>query len=451
MNIREMQQRLQELKEEIKPLALKSREGNLTDEESARFDELVENFNKVGEDLTAARNRAARGDEVLGKYDDLTKGLGSAARSLPGQPTRESREQNPDRRDFRNPGKRFVRSDAFKRYAASPNGTSARETLGSTYFADDGEDIAYREGQGPTDFRDLVYTGSFGTGYMQPNRLPGIVAGTPFPLRVRDVLTNGRTDSSTVEFVRKLPSTYNAAEVAEPTTVAGATAKPESAVDLEVVATTVKTIAHWIPVTRQMLQDAAQIQTFIEADLLYGLQRREDTQLVNGDGAGANLRGILNTSGIQVLDNTATTGYWATNPLPAGANELDRIRRAVTRIRVVGEANPNFVIAHPDDVEVWDTLKGADGNYLLRSGGPEAGGARSIWGLTIVESLAVTKRSVLVGDGRYGIVLDKMDGQIFMTDSHSDWFTKNLIAILAESRLALAVTLPAAFADVDLP
>lgn len=449
MNIKELEQRLNQLLQEAKPLAIKSRDGDLTDEESKRFDELVEQINTVGEDLTEARNRAAQGEKVLGTLDEYRKATGSAARSLPGAGA-ETRQQNPERRDFRNPGKRFVRSEAFKRFQASPFGTSGREMLGSTYFADDGEDVEvdYRDGQGPIDFRDLVYTGSFGASYMQPNRLPGIVAGQAFPLRVRDVLTNGRTDSATVQFVRKGATTNNAAEVAEATTVAGATAKPESAVDLEVVETTVKTIAHWIPVTRQMLQDAAQIKTFIDAELLLGLEKREDTQLVAGDGSGANLRGILNTSGIQVLDATYFT---TTAPLPANANELDRIRRAVRKIRVTGEANPNFVLAHPDDVEVWDTLKDADGNYLLRSGGPDAGGVRSIWGLTIVESLAVTARRPLVGDGRYGIVLDKMDGEIFMTDSHSDWFVKNLYAILAESRLALAVTLPAAFADVTLP
>ena len=447
MGIKELEQRLNQLLMEAKPLALKSKDGGLTDEESARFDELVENINKAGEDLTEARNRSAQGDKVLGTLEELTRGQGSAARSLP-TIGGERREANPDRRDFRNPGKRFVRSEAFTRYAASPNGTSSREMLGSTYFATDGDDadVEYRDGQGPTDFRDLVNTGSFGSDYFQPNRLPGIVAGTPWPLRVRDVLTNGRTDSATIEFVRKGATTNNAAEVAEATTVAGATAKPESAVDLEVVSTTVKTIAHWIPVTRQMLQDAAQIQTFIEAELLLGLQKREDAQLVNGDGSGANLRGILNTTGIQVLNDAAL----ATKPMPADFNQLDLIRRAIKMSRVTGEASPNFVFAHPDDVEVWDTLKDGDGNYLLRSGGPEAGGVRSIWGLTIVETLAVTAGKSLVGDGRYGIVLDKMDGQIFVTDSHSDWFVKNLFAILAESRLALAVTLPAAFVDVDL-
>src|SRR5699024_9680256 len=224
-----------------KPLAIKSRDGDLSDEEDARFDELVNNINECREGLTNAEARAKKGDEVLGSLEDLNRGRGSAARSVPSGRT-ENRDTNPDRIDFRNPGRRFVRTDSFKHYAASPNGTSARELLGSTFFSHNDVDVNYREGDGPSEFRDLVHTGAFGSDYMQPNRLPGVVSGTPFPLRVRDVLTNGRTDSATVEFVRKLDSTNNAKEVAEATTVTGATEKPESAIDLEVVSTTVKTI-----------------------------------------------------------------------------------------------------------------------------------------------------------------------------------------------------------------
>src|SRR5690606_24378906 len=155
--------------------------------------------------------------------------------------------------------------------------------------------------------------------------------------------------------------------------------------------------------------------TCIQSELLYGLQKLKDGQLVNGDSSAANLRGILNTSGIQVLDDTALTSA----AMPADFNQLDLIRRAITTVRVNYLANPNHVFAHPNDVEVWDMLKDGDGNYLLRSGGPESGGARRIWGLPIVETLAVAEGQSVVGDGRYGVVLDKMDGQIFMTDSHS--------------------------------
>lgn len=448
MNLAELNKRLKQLLEEAKPLAIKSNDGELTADEDTRFNELVESINEVRQDIAKAEERRAASDSVIKLSGDMSKGVGSAARSLDAQVGDEV-EKRKKRMSFRNPGKRFVQSDSFKRYAAAPSGVSGRELMGSTYFADDGTDADYREGDGPIDVRALVHGGSFvdgGINYIQSERLPGIVSGTPFPLRVRDVLTNGRTNSPSIEFVRKLSGTNNAAEVAEATAVNTAAAKPESAVDLEIVTTSVKTIAHWIPVTRQMLQDAAQIQTFIEAELLLGLEKREDTQLVNGNGSGANLTGILNTSGVQSLDSTSLT----TSPMPADFNQLDLIRRAVKMSRVTGEANPNFVFAHPDDVEVWDTIKDEDGNYLLRSGGPEAGGVRSIWGLTIVETLAVAAKTALVGDGRYAIVLDKMDGQIFMTDSHDDWFTKNLIAILAESRLALAVTLPAAFVEVDL-
>lgn len=440
MNLKELQARHQQLLDEAKPLAIKSNEGELTADEDTRFNELVESINGVREDIAIAEQRKANSDAVIEQYNSLSKPTGSAARSVQSDSGKEDAKVN-----HRSVGQRFTDSDGFKRYSVMPSGVSQREVFGSTYFKGEGSP-EYRSENGPLDTRALVHGGAFGAGYIQPNRLPGVVAGTPFALRVRDVLTNGRTDSPSVEFVRKLAGTNSAAEVAEATTVAGATNKPESAVGLEVVETSVKTIAHYIPVTRQMLQDAAQIQTFVEGELMYGLQKREDAQLVSGNGSGANLRGILNTTGIQTLDGSALT----TKPMPADFNQLDLIRRSVNMSRITGEANPNFVMAHPDNVEVWDTLKDGDGNYLLRSGGPEAGGVRSIWGLTIVETLAVPAGTALVGDGRYAIVLDKEDGQIFMTDSHSDWFTKNLIAILAESRLALAVTLPAAFVEVDL-
>lgn len=444
MTIEELNKRLRQLLEEAKPLAIKSKEGALTDDEDTRFNEVVESINEVRKDLVDAEARAAKGDEILGQYNEMSKPRGSHARSIDSQAAIEA-DKKSKRVDFRNPGKRFVQSESFKRYSAMPNGNSGRERIGSTYFANDGAEVDYRAGDGPSEFRDLVYTGAFGADFFAPNRLPGIVSGDAFPLRVRDVLTNGRTDSGNVEFVRKLAGTNNAAEVAEATTTAGATAKPESAIDFEVVSTSVKTIAHFVPVTRQMLVNAAQMQTVIEAELILGLEKREDGQLVNGTG-GTNLLGILNTPDIQTLDTTAL----ATAPMPADFNQLDLLRRAIKMGRVTGEANPNFVLANPDDVEVWDTLKDADGNYLLRSGGPEAGGVRNVWGLTIVETLGVAAGTSIVGDGRYGIVLDQMTGQIYMTDSHSDWFTKNLIAILAESMLAFAVTLPAAFVEVDL-
>src|SRR5690606_35097271 len=104
-------------------------------------------------------------------------------------------------------------------------------------------------------------------------------------------------------FFRETSFTNNAAAVAEATATDGTSGlKPESALAFEEATVAVKTIAHWIPITRQILQDAAQLQTYVEQRLLDGLRLAESDQLLNGDGTGANILGLTNQSGVQVLD-----------------------------------------------------------------------------------------------------------------------------------------------------
>ena len=43
-----------------------------------------------------------------------------------------------------------------------------------------------------------------------------------------------------------------------------------------------------------------------------------------------------------------------------------------------------------------------------------------------------------------------MDATIYTTDSHADYFIRNIFVILAEERVALPVFRPAAFASVQL-
>jgi len=433
----DLRNRFAALMAESKPLAERSVAGELTAEENTRFDAIVAELNDIKAKLETDRDeqeaQRARSAEIaaLQAYADEHRGRVSD----------DGTSVTVDRRTvqaaYANPGRRFATSEGLKQYAARPKGTSEAVQFGSTYHR--------KRADGQWEERALVHGASF-TDYIQPNRLPGIVQGTPFPLRIRDVLSNGRTDSPTIEFVVKNATTNNAAFVAEATSVAGATAKPESAISLEVKSVSVKTVAHWIPITRQMLEDAAQIETFINGELLYGLAKKEDSELLNGAG-GASITGILQTTGVQHLN----TAYWsvAGNKLPNDANVLDAVLRGIKQSQVTGEASPTFIVAHPDDFETWRTIKDANGNYLLRGGGPEANGIPSLWGLPVVQSTAILATKPLVGDGRFATVFDKTDGQIYVADQHDDLFTKNILVILAEARLALAVTLPAAFVEVE--
>ncbi len=254
------------------------------------------------------------------------------------------------------------------------------------------------------------------------------------PLTIRDLLSQGQTDSDVVEYVRQTAFTNNAAPVAEATgTSDGTGQKPQSTATLEVVQETVKTIAHWMAATRRSLADASQIRTWVETLLRYGLNEELEDQILNGNGAGENFTGIYNTTG-------TSTQAWDTNMLTT-------TRKARTKVRVDGKANPTAYVMHPTDWETIDLLKDAEDRYYF--GGPTVMGNPRLWGLPVVESESNAVGFAIVADWRLAFLWDRQIANILVSDSHSDFFTRNLIAILAEMRAAFGVIRPKAFVEID--
>jgi HK97 family phage major capsid protein len=276
------------------------------------------------------------------------------------------------------------------------------------------------------------------------------------PLKLRDLVTNGQTQSDSIEYVRVTSITNNAAPVAEATSSAAPTApgsagalvnnagggyKPESSLATARVTTPVRTIAHWIPVTKRALSDAAQMTTLIDSFLEYGLEEELEDQMIAGDGTGENLDGLSHVSGVQ-------TQAWDTN-------ELVTTRKARTKVRVTGRSQPNGYVINPADLETIELLRddsGAEpGTGPFFFGGPAAaGGAPTLWGLPVVESEAVPAGTAYCGDFRKAILWDREQSSITTTDSHLDFFVRNLVAILAEMRAAFGVIQPSAFVKIDL-
>jgi len=56
----------------------------------------------------------------------------------------------------------------------------------------------------------------------------------------------------------------------------------------------------------------------------------------------------------------------------------------------------------------------------------------------------------LVGDFRRAVLWDREQANITITDSHDNFFIRNMVAILAEERVAFGVIRPAAFVEIDL-
>lgn len=269
------------------------------------------------------------------------------------------------------------------------------------------------------------------------------------PLTVRQLVTNGTTESDAVEYARVTGFTNNAAPAAEATTAAGPTAdigdgsidlpagsgvKAESGMTLEKVTANVKTIAHWIPATKRALSDASQIRTLIDNFLEYGLEEELEDQIVNGDGTGENFEGLLTVTGTQAQ-------AWDTDLFVT-------TRKAKTKVRTVGRATATAFLFNPEDNERIDLAK--DANERFYGNGPFGLGPDVLWGIPRVESEAVPAGTGLVADFRQAVLWDREQAAIQVSDSHADFFIRNLVAILAEMRAAFGVLRPKAIVEIDL-
>jgi HK97 family phage major capsid protein len=273
------------------------------------------------------------------------------------------------------------------------------------------------------------------TGQNQPlvasDRIPGIIANPDRVLTIRDVLPTGRTSSNLVEFTRENVFTNNAgAQYASP--ARENVTKPESGITFTLASAPVVTLAHFIPVSRQVLDDAPQLQSYVNSRLTFGLKLEEEDQLLNGSGTSGNLSGIL-TAGNFVAYNRAVSGD----------TRLDTIRRAIAQA-ALSEFTADTVVINPADWEGIELTKGTDGQYVI--GNPMDGLAPRIWGKRVVATNSIASGTFLVGAMSMGAqIWDRMDAAVQISYEDGDNFKKNMATLLAEERLALTVYRPAAF------
>ena len=270
--------------------------------------------------------------------------------------------------------------------------------------------------------------------------------------RVRDLFPSRTTTAAVIEYFRMLGftatggGTNNAATVAERN--AGGTnfaAKPQSSMVFEGHQAPVRTIAHWEAAHRNVLADEPQLRSIIDNELLYGLRLQEDAQILNGDGAGENLTGVLNTAGIQ--EYAWSDGLYSSTPGQSDT-KADAIRRAAT-LAFLAYYEQSGVVLHPNDWEDIELTKDGNGQYLVAVS-VAMGGEPKVWRLPVVETPAMTEGTALVGAFGTGAQLyDREQASIRISEQHSDFFVRNAIVVLAEQRLALAVKRPESFVKVS--
>jgi HK97 family phage major capsid protein len=274
--------------------------------------------------------------------------------------------------------------------------------------------------------------GSVG-GAIVPQYIPGVV---PVPLRrltIRDLLTPGQATSNSIIYVQEKVYTNAAATVSETT---GPT-KPQSDLQFQIQTSNVTTIAHWVQATRQILDDIPQLNSYIDGRLQYGLKFVEDNQLLNGGGTGTDLNGIY----------TQATASTANLAIVASPTKIDVLRAAMLQ-SALANIPPSGIVLHPTDWFTIETTKDTAGAYLIAN--PQDGANPRLWGLPVVETPAMTAGKFLVGAFKLGAqIFDRMDARVEISTEDGNNFVKNLVTILCEERLALAVYNPLAFVKGD--
>lgn len=362
--------------------------------------EIDERKSKVDDLLVVAR--AARA-AATGREEAAERGADPGAE--PGTKGGDGRSTKTGRKGF---GELLIASDAIKSYTTGSGvGPVARLNVELKNI------FQTTAGWDPEDLR---------TGHLEtfPTR--------PAPT-VIDVFPQTTTTMSTVLYMEETTFANTAAETAE------GGQYPEAALQLTERSSEVRKIPVFLPVTDEQFEDEPRAQAYVQNRLPFMLRQRIDQQLLTGSGTGVNLRGLENVSGIQ-------SQALGTDPIP------DALYKCMRQIREDGFAEPSHVFIRPSKWEQVQLLRTADGLYIW--GHPSMPGLRTIWGVPVVETTAVSATKADIGDfTNFSEVATRRGIDVQVSNSHGTYFVEGRLAIRADVRLAVIFYRPKAFGIVS--
>lgn len=318
-------------------------------------------------------------------------------------------------------GEKFVKSDAYR---------AARERAGQSENLPIGTTDAVKM-MDAREFKTVVSIANNADLAPAADRLDLVVPKALASLDFLSVIATSTTDSDVVEYLEETTYTNNASPTAE------SSDSPESAVAFTKRSKNVREIVHFIPVTRRALADQGFVEGWINNRLIDGVRRRLQTQVLSGAGTSQDLEGIYTNSSIGSVDRSS-----------ASVTMLDSLHKCITTIRTNAFREPDFIGIHPEDYETLVLARAGgstttDGPYLY--GNPVVGGPATIWGVRAIVHTAFTSGTPLVGVGNEAVLWVRSGVEVSMSDSHSDYFIKRQVAMLATMRAAFGVITPTAF------
>ncbi|POP48318.1 phage major capsid protein [Superficieibacter electus] len=272
-----------------------------------------------------------------------------------------------------------------------------------------------------------ILSGDVAEGVVEPQRLPGIDTAPKQRLFIRDLIAPGRTTSPAIFWVQQTGFTNNAKVVPENTT------KPYSDIQFATKITPVTTIAHMFKASKQILDDFAQLQSTVDAEMRYGLKYAEEQEILFGDGSGVHLHGIVPQA--SKFDPAFQVEQ---------QNGIDDLRLAMLQAQLARFPASGHVLHFIDWAKI-ELTKDSLGRYILAN--PAGLTGPTLWGLPVVATEAAQFiGKFLTGAFNAGAqIFDREDANVVISTENADDFEKNMISIRCEERLALAVKRPESF------
>lgn len=290
---------------------------------------------------------------------------------------------------------------------------------------------------------DPHLTSTTGAGLLLPQYDFNIVRNTRRRMTIADWLGSGTLTSNAITYFTEKPDSAIGGGFG---TVAEGAAKPQiNMPGYDPVTETLKKIAGWIKISDEMTEDLAFLVSEIENRLMYQLALFEENQLLNGNGTGTNVKGLLLRTGLGKLSAADNT------------DNLDAVFRALTKVQIDSNLDADGIVIHPLDYQKFRLSK--DGNDQYFAGGPFAGqyGQGGIlqdpplWGKTTIVTTAIAQGKVLVGAGKQAATVYRKGGvRVEATNTEGNDFTNNMMTVRAEERITLAVRRAHAFVEVTL-
>jgi HK97 family phage major capsid protein len=402
-----------------------------TEDENA---EIQRNHRQI-ETLEAEKKLAEEGLGTLKSVEDLGRSLGPAVPSMSVGSEPHDRMQAHIAKSL---GEQFTDSAQYK--------ASIEEYRQSGRFRE-----GFSTGAVGLDAKGTLLEGAGGGGgavaATVPQVVPGVVDKLFQRLTFADLILQGQASTNSFRYVVEGTATSGAAGVAE-----GGT-KPESTLGLTTTDEPIKKIATLLPISEEMLEDAPAIQSYINGRLILFVKIEEERQLIRGTSGGNEVQGLLTSRSVPVYAGGTAAG-----------NRAIQMFKAMNGLRGSAFLEPDWIVMHPTDYEAIRLLTDTAGQFFgggpfmgpygngqnLAASGQVTGQTDSLWGKPVYVTAATGAGTAVVGTRESAQVWRRGGMSVEASNSHSNYFQLNLVAIRAEERLGLAVYRPTGFVEVRL-